>query len=217
MKLICIVFVLLFASGCVWNIDQPPPEEWTLFSGKGATKEMIDLARFECGYPFPMAMFGYPESYAPLARKYGYIPETKEGDEKLQSINILSRKCMVDSGFSYRGYDICRGWTDTQTHKHVPNRSLACQPNAVIPVRSVENRINSRYCKEYPNARVCQLDLSAPYSPPKTPSSNTEKNPVEPFAPALNRQMQERQFQEQMQQQSNSQMNELLKNTTPKK
>jgi hypothetical protein len=157
----CVYLISIFCLspalfGCVWNIDQPPPEDWTQYVGNGATKEMIDLARFECGYPFPSAMFGYPENYASLARKYGYTLETEEGRKMLRHTHAVVDKCMKNQGFSHKGFDACRGWKDTLTDKYVPNDAPACASTTVIPIRSVNNRLNSRYCKEFPNAKACQ-------------------------------------------------------------
>ena len=57
-------------------------------------------------------------------------------------------RCMENSGFVYssRFGTFC---------KQQPNLS-ACQLNAVIPERSVQRRLESRFCKKYPKADVCQ-------------------------------------------------------------
>lgn len=68
----------------------------------------------------------------------------------------------------------------------------ACQTNAVIPMGTLEPE-----------------DVTQPVTKHDTP--------VQPFDPALNRQLQEQQFQQQVQHQSNSQINDLLKSTAPKK
>lgn len=65
-----------------------------------------------------------------------------------QSLNqmILISKCMKASGFPYRDTGTCDRWKDLP----------ACKPDAVIPTRSAENRLNSAYCKTYPETRLCQ-------------------------------------------------------------
>ena len=219
MRALVSLFICVLCASCTpFGGFKPPPDAWTDYRGSGMTKDQIYVALMECGWPYPGDLvYEMPQE---IKKKIGAdFDNATEYPHGFNNFAYLVQRCMVNAGIPSSLKLYCKTDEDPITKKRVVKKSEipACQPNAVIPVRSVETRINSRFCKEYPNARACQLDPSAPYSLPQAPPSNTQKNPVEPFAPALNRQMQERQFQEQMQQQSNSQMNELLKNTTPKK
>jgi hypothetical protein len=136
---------------------------------------------------------GYPSPYPALA-------------VSTSNDSVLIRKCMLSNGFKIHGFAPC----SQSYEKDLP----ACQSDAVIPTRSIERRLNSLYCSD-PQRKTrseCQFDSQ------KTSIEPIKQNQTaQSFDPALNRQMQERQFQQQVQQQSNSQMNELLKNTAPKR
>jgi hypothetical protein len=194
---------------------RPPPDEWTSYQKSGLTERQIYTAMMECGWPYPGDLV-----YAPLEVKerLGFnFQNTVEGHNDFANLARLTGQCMANVGLPSKNEISCHT-QDQETKKWTKTRSIpACQPNAVIPKRSVETRLNSRFCKEYPNARACQLDPEAPYTAPQSAPTSTQQKPVEPFDSKLNRQMQEQQFQNQVQQRSNSQMNDLLKSTVPKK
>ncbi len=76
---------------------------------------------------------------------------------------ILVGKCMQNAGFSYSGdKETCKRWKDLP----------ACEPDAVIPKRSVANRLNSPFCKLIPKAKICQPDYD-----PSEVETNTPANP----------------------------------------
>lgn len=132
---------------------KPPPAGWTYYADGGATKQEIEIVYLECGFPVPgdfrdfskelLVKLGFDDvdkQYAALAAKYHCMKDAGF------PIGKLNDPCQVGYGRSF--------WP-------------ACQPGAVIPKRSVENRLNSSYCNFYPKAKVCQSE--------NTPSS-VEKN-----------------------------------------
>lgn len=177
-------------SGCVSNIDKPPPLWWTLFSGSGASEYEIRMALLECGSSIP----GDPIEYRT-------VPEGGLNED------ILVQECMQNAGFPFTGRkDTCAGWKDTVTGRHIPADYPACKPGAVIPVRSVENRLKSPYCKAYPKAMLCrrpddhviiQID-SLPPGGSMRPISIPPYPASDPIIPKV-------------QSDSNKQMNQLLK------
>lgn len=188
------VFIHFIASivltGCVWNIDKPPPPWWTYFSGNGASELEIRIALLECGASIP----GDPMEYQ--AVRYGGVNEI-----------LLVEKCMEVSGFPIKDrLNTCAGRKDTVTGRHIPADYPACKPGAVIPVRSVENRLKSPYCKAYPKAMLCrrpddpviiQID-SLPPGGSMRPISIPSYPASDPIIPKV-------------QSDSNKQMNQLLK------
>jgi hypothetical protein len=213
----CLILLLTFLSASCTPFGgfKPVPDQWTDYRKSGLTERQIYTALMECGWPYPHDL-----RWVPLEVKEHLginFPNTTEGINNFANLARFTERCMANAGISSK-YQISCLTQDQETKKWTKLREIpACQPNAVIPKRSVETRLNSRFCKEYPNARACQLDPEAPYIGPQSSSSNTQQKPVEPFDQKLNRQLQEQQFQNQVRQQSNSQMNDLLKSTSPKK
>jgi hypothetical protein len=67
-----------------------------------------------------------------------------------QDINdvVIGTRCMMKNGYS-GGYFPCDG----PSGKSIP----ACQlPDSEIPNRDVSKRLNSKFCKQFPKAQVCQ-------------------------------------------------------------
>ena len=134
-------FLICGLTGCPGPGRQPTA--WVdSFASNGASRDEIRKAFLECGASVP----GDIVEYRTLDGKM--LPESGANE------NILVVKCMERSGFPNNSYIPCRGWTENG--KHIPNNLPACQPDAVIPKRSVENRLNSPYCKTYPETRLCQ-------------------------------------------------------------
>jgi hypothetical protein len=106
---------------------QPPPPSYTYWTRLSDSVEDVKRAMLECGYPTP---FSADVSIT-----------TDEEVAKMQ-------RCMEKSGFIHKGNfgTFCQQYTALQ----------ACQFNAVIPERSVQRRLESRFCKKYPKADVCQ-------------------------------------------------------------
>ena len=84
-----------------------------------------------------------------------------------------------------------------------------CKPDAaaLIPKRSIENRLNSPYCKAYPKTKNCQYD----YDPSKDDlrlSTNPNPSPKSiPIAPSTDPAVK---LQNQVQKDNSATMNELL-------
>jgi hypothetical protein len=111
---------------------------------------------------------------------------------------ILVVKCMKNAGFANSQFG--------KTCNHPNAKDLpACSPDAVIPVRSVANRLNSPFCQLVPKAKICQPD----YDPSKV-EPNTQKTPNPKsisIAPSIDPATR---LQNQVQKDSNAQMNQLL-------
>ncbi len=177
------------------------PTAWVdSFRSNGASRDEIRKAFLECGASVPGDTVEY------------LTPDGKRFPELGANENILVVKCMERSGFRNNSYIPCRGWSEND--KHVPNNLPACQSDAVIPVRSVENRLNSPYCKSYPKTKICQPDyapskddLSPPTNPNPSPKSISIAPSIDPAA----------KLQNQVQKDSNAQMNQLLQGTGGRK
>ena len=135
-------FVCCGLTGCPGPVRIPTA--WVdSFTSNVATRDDVRTALLECGSSVPGRDM---EFVMPGGKRF---PNTDSN--KLVSI----AKCMEISGFPNKHpYDLCTGWTENG--KHVPNNLPACQPDAVIPKRSVENRLNSLYCQHYPKVSICQ-------------------------------------------------------------
>jgi len=117
-------------------------------------------------------------------------------------------RCMKNSGFSKDEY-FCEGLHDPPP---------ACQPDAIIPVRNVERRLNSHYCTNYGKSTPeCQ--------PPGQEFTPQKLAPVEkPISDSdANHYFEQNRFREQtkqlqidMQNNSNRQMKKMLRDTAPK-
>lgn len=113
-------------------------------------------------------------------------------------------RCMKNSGFSKDEY-FCDG---------LHNPPPSCQPDAIIPTRNVERRLNSAYCKGYgKNTPEC-LPLGQEHIPqqqtqPQQQNSGDTNIPIREYPDkAL-------QLERDIQNQNNKQMKNILKNTNP--
>lgn len=178
------------------------PTAWVdSFTSNGASRDEIRKALLECGSSIP-------------GRDMEFVmPDGKRFPDVDSNKLVSVAKCMEISGFPNKHpYDLCTGWTEKG--KQIPNNFPACQPDAVIPKRSVENRLNSPYCKIYPKSKICQPDyvpskddLSAPTNPNPSPKSIS----IAPStAPAIK-------LQDQVQKDSHTQMNQLLQGAGERK
>ena len=120
------------------------PTAWVdSFASNGASRDEIRIALLECGS-------SVPGSYMEFV-----MPNGKEFPHDSVDNSISTTKCMELSGFhGDRDLRWCEGWI--KNGNHVPNNLPSCRADAVIPKRSVENRLNSPYCKAYPKTRLCQ-------------------------------------------------------------
>jgi hypothetical protein len=182
MNRLVVLLVFWGLSGCISNIDRPPPAWWIGLSGNGASEAHIRVALLECGSNVPGDAV---EFTAPDGRGF-LLPQ--------QGLNeiILVQRCMRNAGFPYIR-DSCNRWKDLP----------ACKPDAVIPKRSVENRINSPYCQIYAKTKICQ-----PYYDPSAVEPNKQVNPKSiSITPSIDPAIK---LQNQVQKDSNVQVNQLL-------
>lgn len=189
-----VVFLVFFGlSGCFSNIDRPPPAWWIGFSGDGGREADIRAALLECGSNVP----GDSVEFSAADGKGFLLPQ--------QGLNeiVLVQRCMRNAGFPYVR-DSCTRWKDLP----------ACSPDAVIPVRSVANRLNSPFCQLVPRAQICQPDYApskGDLSPPINPNPIPKSISIAPSTdPAIK-------LQNQVQKDSNAQMNQLLQGTGGRK
>ncbi|GAA5105663.1 hypothetical protein [Bartonella jaculi] len=124
---------LFVISGCFE--DQPPRTAVDVWKKSGADKLEIKKALLECGTTFSDD-FSESESI---------IRERLNMDASVDA-------CMIQAGFHHEFGE--PNWCEDEKYKayNLP----ICQPDAVIPQRSVERRLNSPYCKENKAQPECQ-------------------------------------------------------------
>mgnify|MGYP000045851237 FL=1 len=191
---ISLMFLLLGLSGCT-NMDRVAPMSWTYYLGNGKSESEIRLALLECGSNVPGDA---REFYKPGGNGFLLpgLPTNKF---------MLVVKCMQNAGFTNSEF---KNECNHPNAKNLP----ACSPDAVIPVRSVANRLNSPFCQLVPRAKICQPD----YDPSKV-EPNTQKTPNPKsisIAPSIDPAIK---LQNQVQKDSNAQMNQLLQGTGGRK
>ncbi|WP_409360699.1 hypothetical protein ACRPOS_004840 [Bartonella heixiaziensis] len=125
---------LLIISGCFE--DRPSQTVVDVWEKPGADRLEIKKALLECG----VQTFSSFSSEKDLS-----IPE------KL-NMDALVDACMIQAGFSNKFQE--PHWCEREKYK-VYNLPI-CQPDAVIPQRSVEKRLNSPYCRENKDQPECQ-------------------------------------------------------------
>ena len=188
--------VPLTLSGCLKSSFKPIPPYYQLWSKPGASPLNVKVALLECGWP------------SPSPSGYGADVASMSANDK-----TLADLCMEKSGFiskdPFNGYRQSRTCNAPWTAKFP-----ACQPDAVIPTRSVERRLNSEYCKTWGKPTLeCQALGTQPAQPlPPVPAQDSIRDPD---APAFEYPDQPTQLQQQMQFDSRHDMNQMLKNTTP--
>jgi len=127
----CIVLIVLVVAiaGCVAvEPFQPPPDVYQRWEKPGEPEVGVKKALLECG--------GYPSPY-------------DIGDMAINDI-VLADLCMVESGYAYNRKDKYRYCLGSGV------ALLACSPDAKAPKRDVKKRLESRFCRDYPQAEVCQ-------------------------------------------------------------
>lgn len=138
-----------------------PEDSWTKH---GAMRLDIRKALLECGSPSTqLDRFIYEKSLG-----------IKDSDDILNH-GLLTHACMENSGYRYwrKGTfaDYCIAYAD----KHLP----ACQPNAAIPERSVERRLNSWHCKLETDRDYCHKHAFVPAACDDPKYSNYDNPPPE--------------------------------------
>ncbi len=182
---IFLTLLLLGSSGCT-NMDRVAPMSWTYYLDSGMSESEIRLALLECGSNVPG---DEREFYKPGG--IGFLLPGLPTNEFM-----LVVKCMKNAGFSNSQFG------NTCNHPNAKNLP-ACSPDAVIPVRSVANRLNSPFCQLVPKAKICQPDYV-----PSAVQTGTQANPKAiSIAPSIDPATK---LQNQVQKDSNAQMNQLL-------
>jgi hypothetical protein len=191
---ISLTFLLLGLSGCT-NMDRVAPMSWTYYLGSGMSESEIRLALLECGSNVPG---DEREFYKPGGN--GFLLPGLPTNEFMLVVT-----CMKNAGFVNSQFGKTCNYPNA---KDLP----ACSPDAVIPVRSVANRLNSPFCQLVPRAKICQPDYD-----PSEVEPNTQKNPNPKsisIAPSIDPAIK---LQNQVQKDSNAQMNQLLQGTGGRK
>lgn len=186
---IFLTFLLLGLSGCT-NMDRVAPMSWTYYLGSGMSESEIRLALLECGSNVPG---DEREFYKPGGN--GFLLPGLPTNEFMLVVT-----CMKNAGFVNSQFE--------KTCNHPNAKDLpACSPDAVIPVRSVANRLNSPFCQLVPRAQICQPDYApskGDLSPPINPNPIPKSISIAPSTdPAIK-------LQNQVQNDSSAQMNQLL-------
>lgn len=127
------VFAVLL-SGCLpKNAFSPPPHDYETWSKPGASELDIWKAMLDCGYASPFAA----------------VEKFPGGDRSDKQI-VESMLCLERSGYTHyverRPTPVCSEWR---------MKTLACEPDAAIPLPDLNKRLNSGYCKKYPQSRAC--------------------------------------------------------------
>lgn len=128
-KLLSGIFLFIMA-GCF--IEQPSRTAVDAWEKSGADQIEIKKALLECGMQY----------------LDGRLNRDISLDEKLNA-EEAGRLCMIQAGFHDKFGSV--KWCEK--HENLP----ICQPNAVVPQRSVDRRLNSPHCKEYKEQPECQL------------------------------------------------------------
>ena len=138
MKNNCYLFLvsIVLVSGCVHKPFQPLPYSYEMWKKNGASITDIQVALLECGRVDPT----------------GY--NAKEVGEENMNGYILANLCMEKIGFIPDRKFI----SDKEQICKISNTSKlpACQSSAVIPIPSIQRRLESKFCKVYPHADACQ-------------------------------------------------------------
>lgn len=233
MKNLFFLVLACLLCGCgqysVRNIDKPPPEDYETWTKDNQTELEIKKSLLECGAIAPSTL-GWP--YKDAFEKIG----VSDHDEQMNNY-FLTNKCMENAG--YRRKFGMRSSQEGCSDLSFPERKKypACQIDAEIPTPSVERRLNSWYCKVKSDYKYCLEHALAPklcsrekvLNPPpeclppgqEYQSSAVENQPEQKRDTRIYEQVNEYpekslQLQQEMQRDSNRQMDNLLRNTVPK-
>jgi len=168
----CLLVICLSLSGCElfggrsFGGFRDVPDYWTDFTGNGVSVTQIKTALLECGMDTPSSQVHLKSDQIRYMRRNGMeIPDDLKAAELPRPDLSAVEECMFKSGFEVKARNCLSGI----------NKSPVCQPGGVIPSRSVERRLNSPYCKEYPESRFCQVVVIEP--PPEPAKSALPPRP----------------------------------------
>lgn len=122
--------IVMLLLGCINKPFQPAPEPWEIWQKRGASIVDVRRAMLECGYDFA---------------------------EPPESINsaVVVYQCMEKDGFKRKKADridlsfdsSCRNFPE------IPECKLSIDE---VPSRDSARRLNSKFCKKYQGASICQ-------------------------------------------------------------
>ncbi|MDD3354003.1 hypothetical protein [Zoogloea sp.] len=148
MKIHIFLFSIVLSGCSLRGLDKPSRYDFELWEKPGASKVEVQSALLECGY-----------------HSFTWSPSMN-----LREV-VLANLCLERSGFIHSD-----GPSRLSCQKHPFPVPELCSTDAVIPTRSVERRLNSPVCQNYPKAYACQ--------PPGTPTpTDAELEKLTPPAP----------------------------------
>lgn len=225
---VLVLLSLVMLTGCwkykISNLGKYPTEaeQYGKWHKPNVRTTVVDIkkALLECGSPAPNPS---TEEY----KAVGYIGF----DDQLNQA-FLIYKCMEKAGYIDTGRYTVKDYCLWDRHQNLP----ACQPEAVISTPSVERRLNSWYCKVKSDYEYCLRNALAPKlcsrervlnPPPECLPSGQEHKPsfdarsereisTEAYAPIKEYPEKPLRLQQEMQRDSNRQMDKLLRDTAPK-
>lgn len=125
--MLSLLAVAIFGCSMQWN--PPTPYLYEAFSKPGASETEAEKVLLECGF----SNIFY------------------SNDIKSDSF-IVAGLCMERNDFSYKAFGAI-GWC---RYINILSHNNSCNNNRTdIPIRSVERRLKSPYCKQYPRSPPC--------------------------------------------------------------
>ncbi|HEX5539440.1 MAG TPA: hypothetical protein VFX01_06595 [Methylophilaceae bacterium] len=219
--------ISLFLFGCSTYFEdvvyRPAPATYQEWSKSGASTLDIKKSLLECGKPAPDTNFEIYERAFNISR-YDEISYMN----KIQLEDI----CMESAGYIYSGAYSTKKICLQEKYSHLP----ACQLGVVKIKPSVERRLNSWYCKVKSDYQYCLAHALAPklcsrekadHPPPECLPPGEEYKAAlinqpnqhsytESYAPIRDFPERSLQLQQEIQGDSNRQMDKLLHDTAPR-
>lgn len=132
-KLINLLFLIIL-SGCAAYF-QPPKPSYKVWQKERKNELDVRKALLECGKPSPSTTI---QMY-----KYAFNIDLND-DDAIFNKSFSTDACMEKLGYTrLSGYYTVAEYCSWDRYKHLE----ICQSNTVVPVPSVERRLNSWYCK----------------------------------------------------------------------
>ncbi|WP_254474196.1 hypothetical protein [Bartonella sp. B1098] len=122
---------LFVMAGCY--PEQPSRTAVDTWEKSGADQLEVKKALLECGMQY----------------LDGRLNTDKSMNERFNEEETVS-VCMIQAGFQDKVGRV--KWCEKEKYENLP----ICQPDAVIPQRSVERRLNSPHCEEHKEQPECQ-------------------------------------------------------------
>ncbi|UNE53568.1 hypothetical protein [Bartonella machadoae] len=126
------VIALIILSGCY--LEEPSQTAVDVWEKPGTDKLEVKKALLECGM----------QSFSDLSWESGLSLHERINNE------ASGDACMIQAGFHHKLGAM--NWCEKYKADNLP----ICQPDAVIPQRSVMKRLNSPYCQENKDQPECQ-------------------------------------------------------------